>query len=92
MKARKYKYLLRLMAVIILVLAVMTTLFTTLFWTRSFEEIRKGNETYYEKLLDSLVSHFDREVIRLRDYAAQISVDSRNADSPFWGSAKAKSG
>ena len=84
MKARKYKYLLRLMAVIILVLAVMTTLFTTLFWTRSFEEIRKGNETYYEKLLDSLVSHFDREVIRLRDYAAQISVDSRNADSPFW--------
>lgn len=84
MKARKYKYLLRLMAVIILVLTVMTIMFTTLFWTRSFEEIRKGNEIYYEKLLDSLSSHFDREIIRLRDYAAQMSVDSRNVESIFW--------
>lgn len=84
MRIKRYKYLIRLIVIILLALTSTIIMIVSFFWTHSFEEIRKGNEVYYEKLTDSFMCNFTREIDNLRSHAAGISVDSRSVYSAFW--------
>lgn len=84
MRIKKYKYLIRLIVIILLALTTTIVTVCSFFWTHSFEEIRKGNEIYYDRLADSFMSDFTREIDSLRKHAAALSVDSRSEESVFW--------
>ena len=84
MRIKRYKYLIRLIVIILLALTITIVTVVSFFWTHSFEEIRKGNENYYNKLTDSFLSSFAREIDQMRKHAAVLSVDSRSEGSAFW--------
>lgn len=84
MRIKKYKYLIRLIVSILLALTIAIVTVFSFFWTHSYEEIRKGNEVYYNKLADSFMRDFTREIDNLRKHAAAMSVDSRSEKSAFW--------
>lgn len=84
MRLEKYRYLFRLIIVIIFVLGITIISFVSLLWNRSFEEIKRGNDIYYEKVLEYFSSSFTRELMTLKDYAVEITIDSRNESSPFY--------
>lgn len=89
MKRKRYRYLYRLILIIFLMLALPVILITWFFWNRSFEEMRKGNEAYYEKMTESFMNGFNRELTELKDHASRLSVGSRKTDSAFSGERKA---
>ena len=80
MKRKRYRYLYRLTLIIFLMLALPVILITWFFWNRSFEEMRKGNEAYYEKMTESFMNGFNRELTELKDHASRLSVGSRKTD------------
>ncbi len=84
MKRKRYRYLYRLTLIIFLMLALPVILITWFFWNRSFEEMRKGNEAYYEKMTESFMNGFNRELTELKDHASRLSVGSRKTDSAFF--------
>ena len=84
MRIKKYKYLIRLIVSILLALTVAIVTVFSFLWTHAFEEIRKGNEVYYDKLADSFLRDFTMEIDSLRKHAAALSVDSRYEESAFW--------
>lgn len=84
MKRKRYRYLYRLTLIIFLMLALPVILITWFFWNRSFEEMRKGNEAYYEKMTASFMNGFNRELTELKDHASRLSVGSRKTDSAFF--------
>lgn len=84
MRIKRYKYLIRLIVIILLALTITIVTVVSFFWTHSFEEIKRGNEVYYDKLADSFMGSFTREIDNLRKHAATLSVDSRNEGSAFW--------
>ena len=84
MKRKRYRYLYRLILIIFLMLALPVILITWFFWNRSFEEMRKGNEAYYEKMTESFMNGFNRELTELKDHASRLSVGSRKTDSAFF--------
>ena len=73
----KYKYLYRLVAIIILAPIVPVILFLKFFWQRSFEELEQSNEVYYESRLDGYISLYDAKILELELFAASISAESR---------------
>lgn len=84
MKRKRYRYLYQLILIIFLMLALPVILIIWFFWNRSFEEMRKGNEAYYEKMTDSFMNGFNRELMDLKDHASRLSVGSRKTDSVFF--------
>lgn len=84
MKRKRYRYLYRLTLIIFLMLALPVILITWFFWNRSFEEMRKGNEADYEKMTESFMNGFNRELTELKDHASRLSVGSRKTDSAFF--------
>lgn len=84
----KYKYLYRLVAIIILALIVPVILFLKFFWQRSFEELEQSNEVYYESRLDGYISLYDAKILELELFAASISAESRVSTSAFYDGAE----
>lgn len=84
MRRKKYQYLYRLTIIIFLMLALPVIMITWFLWRRSFEEMRRGNEAYYEKMTDSFMNGFNRELMDLKDHASRLSVNSRDSDSAFF--------
>ena len=80
----RYKYLFRLIAVAVLVLLIPMLLFISFFWKKSFDEMKEGNDAYYEKMAASFSNQFSRTVMSLKDHASQISVASKNQGSVFY--------
>ncbi len=80
----RYKYLFRLIAVAVLVLLIPMLLFISFFWKKSFDEMKEGNDAYYEKMATSFTNQFSQTVMSLKDHASQISVDSKNPSSVFY--------
>lgn len=83
MKRKKYKYLYQLIITILLVLTIPIIFLVQFFWSRSFDEIRRGNEIYYEKVAASFRNGFNDELTDLKDHASLIRVNSKNTDSVF---------
>ena len=75
MKKRKYLY--RLIIIIILILFLPTILFFDVLWKKSFAELEKVNELYYDKMLNSYISLFDDIIKELNTFTASVSVESR---------------
>ena len=75
MKKRKYLY--RLIIIIILILFLPTILFFDVLWKKSFAELEKANEVYYDKMLDAYISLFDDIIKELNTFAASVSAESR---------------
>ena len=81
---KKRKYLFRLIAVVILLMIFPVILFFDFFWKKSFDELEKANEAYYNKVLDSYISLYDETVRSLNMFAASISTESREQTSLLW--------
>ena len=76
MKRKRYRYLYRLTLIIFLMLALPVILITWFFWNRSFEEMRKGNEAYYEKMTESFMNGFNRELTELKEEREDFTLAS----------------
>lgn len=76
MKKRKYLY--RLTIIVILMLFLPTILFMDISGKKSFVELEKANEAYYDKMLDAYISLFDDIIQELNTFAASISAESRD--------------
>ena len=90
MKKRKYLY--RLIAVIILILVIPVILLFEFFGKKSFEEMEKANEVYYDKMLESYISLYDEIVQELNMFAASISAESKESSGILWDGIEALEG
>lgn len=84
MRRKKHTYLYKLAAIIMLVLFMPVTFFFSFFWKRSFDEMEKSNEAYYEKLLDSFTNSFYMNLMELKEHAASVAAYSKDTKSAFW--------
>lgn len=82
MKKRMYLY--RLSILVIMALFVPIMFFFFFFWQRSFDEMKKGNEAYYQKIAESFMNDFEERVAILREHTAQIIANSMKHDSVFY--------
>ena len=82
MKKRKYLY--RLIIIIVLIMFLPTILFLDVFWRKSFTELEKANEVYYDKMLDAYISLYDDIIQELNTFAASISAESKKSASVLY--------
>lgn len=87
MKKRKYLY--RLIIIIILILFLPTILFLDVFWQKSFAELEKANEVYYDKMLDAYISLYDDIIQEMNTFAASISAESKEYTGILYNGAEA---
>lgn len=80
----KYKYLYRLIAIILLALIVPSILFLKIFWKRSLEELEEANQAYYESKLDGYMSLYDAKIRELDIFSGSISAESKVSTSIFY--------
>lgn len=81
---KKYSYLYRLIAIMILSLLLPVVLFFLFFWKKSFEELERNNAIYYEEVLQNFRNTFVQHLQNMEAHALEIVVDSRDAKSAFW--------
>ena len=67
-----------------LILFLPTILFLDVFWKKSFAELEKANEVYYDKMLDAYISLYDDIIQELNTFAASISAESKGATSVLY--------
>ena len=82
MKKRMYLY--RLSILVIMVLFVPIMFFFFFFWQRSFDEMKKGNEAYYQKIAESFMNDFEERVAILQEHAIQLIATSMEPSSVFY--------
>lgn len=80
---KKYKYLKRLVIIIFMAVFIPIVAVTIFMWSRSSDELKKGNRVYYEKIADSFAQDFVRRLSELKEHATTIVADSRNRNSVF---------
>ena len=81
---KKRKYLYRLAVSVFFILLVPVILFFIFFWKRSYNELMKSNEIYYEEIVESYKVLLDKKIADLKVYASNISAQSKKADNLFW--------
>ena len=86
---KRHKYLYRLIAIIILSLFLPVIFCFTFFWKKSFEEMEKSNQVYYEKLVDDFMNSFNNKLLDLKEHASKIIVESKDTKSVFWNGLEA---
>ena len=79
MQRRKYKYLYQLICTSIILVIVPALLFYNVFWKKSFLEINRLNDEYYENVLTTFCGTFANEVNQFRQYISAFSVNSRSS-------------
>ena len=82
MKKRMYLY--RLSTLVIMALFVPIIIFFFFFWQRSFDEMKKSNEAYYQKIAESFMNDFFERVTALQEHAAILISSSMESTSVFW--------
>lgn len=83
-RMKKRKYLFRLITIVILMLIFPLILFFDLLWKKSFNELERANQIYYDKVISSYISFYDELVRSLNTFAANISVESIAKQKTFW--------
>ena len=86
MKKRMYLY--RLSILVIMVLFVPIMFFFLFFWQRSFDEMKKNNEVYYQKIAESFMDDFGERVAMLQDRTRQLIAASMERNSVFFQGSK----
>lgn len=82
MKKRMYLYRLSILVIIALFVPIMFFFF--FFWQRSFDEMKKSNEVYYQKIAESFMNDFEERVAILQEHASQIIANSMEHASVFY--------
>lgn len=54
------------------------------YWKRSYNEIEKGSQAYYEQIVTSFMSDFNEKLTELAKHASKISAETKNSKSAFW--------
>lgn len=90
MKRRKYLY--RLTIIVILMIYLPTILFMDISEKKSYVELEKANEAYYDKMLGAYIALFDEIIQELNAFAASISAESRNYKNLLYNGVKEMEG
>ena len=85
MQKGKFKYLYQLVFTSVILIVVPALFFYNAVWKKSFEEINHINTEYYNKVVSTFSSTFASEIIKFKQYANKLSLNSRynSSDSGF---------
>ena len=82
MKKRSYLY--RLVAIIIISLFFPIVFFFNYFWKKSFEEMEKSNEIYYENLVGTFMNSFHEKTEDFKKHVISVVAKSKDPKSVLW--------
>lgn len=77
----KHNYLFRFVSTLLLALYIPGLIFGFAVIRRSYNEMIRRNEDYYNKTTASFVTYFDEQLNVLRNHALNISIDSTKANN-----------
>ena len=85
MQKGKFKYLYQLVFTSVILIVVPALFFYNAVWKKSFEEINHINTEYYNKVVSTFSNTFASEIIKFKQYANKLSLNSRynSSDSGF---------
>ncbi len=82
--SKKYKYLYRLITISIFMLVIPLCLFVIYFWRNSYREVQKGSDAYYEKVTDSFLNQFGRDLDEMIDHAIDLGIESKTGNGALY--------
>lgn len=80
---KRYKFLIRLAIVFVLVLFVPLTVVLGIFWQRSATEMQQNSDAYYSKLNESFMIAVLDELTALKSHATSVIVHTKDSASVF---------
>lgn len=86
---KKRKYLYRLAVSIFSILLAPMIIFAVFFWKQSYRELLDSNDVYYEEVINSYKMVLDKKITDMKQYATNISVQSKKSDNLFFRRANA---
>ena len=85
---KRYKFLIRLAIVFVLVLFVPLTVVLGIFWQRSATEMQENSDAYYSKLNESFMIAVQDELTAIKSHATSVIVHTKDPASVFWNGEK----
>ncbi len=82
--SKRYKYLYRLITVSVFMLAIPICLSVTYLWRNSYREVQKGAAAYYEKVTDSFLNQFDRDLDEMKEHAIEMGIKSKTGEGALY--------
>ncbi len=84
MVGKKYKYLFRLISVMLIGLTIPLLVLMTFFLRKSYEEVKRKDTEYYESVTNTFLNQFEQDVSELKNHTSNLVAESRKANSIFF--------
>ena len=81
---KKRSFLCRLVVIVVVGLFLPVVIFFNYFWDKSFEEMKKSSEIYYESLVVNFANNFHEKIADIKKHVASLIVEGKDAKSILW--------
>lgn len=81
---KRRTYLIRLVVIVIMILMLPVFFLFGLLGKEAFDEVEKGQNLYYSKVLQTMSNEFEQTLTGLKEHVASICASSKDAKSVFY--------